>query len=91
MCCGVLSSTEEQTNMAMWAMWAAPLEMGADLRSMPAASVAILQNAEVIAVGQDPLVYQVYQGRRVLNTNGLQVWQKRLAGDSVAVALFSAK
>jgi hypothetical protein len=87
MCCGTLSATEEQTNMVMWSMWAAPLEIGADLRSIPAASAAVLQNPEVIAVNQDALVYQ---GRRVSNSDGLQVWQKRLADGSVAVALYNA-
>jgi hypothetical protein len=40
-------------------MWAAPLEIGADLRSIPIESAAILKNSEVIAVAQDALVYQV--------------------------------
>jgi hypothetical protein len=52
LCCGSLSAVEEQTNMAMWAMWAAPLEMAADLRSISAASAKILQNPEVIAVNR---------------------------------------
>ena len=58
-----------------------------DFRKKPPASAAILLNPEVIAVDQDPLVYQ---GRRVYKrADGLQLWQKRLAGDSVAVALFN--
>ena len=36
----------------MWAMWAAPLEMAADLRTISNASAAILQNPEVIRVSQ---------------------------------------
>ena len=51
-CCGSLSAIEEQTNMVLWAMWAAPLEIAADLRTISPASAAILQNPEVIAVNQ---------------------------------------
>lgn len=50
MCCGTLSLVEEQTNMVMWAMFAAPLEIAADIRRMPNASAAILLNREVIRV-----------------------------------------
>ena len=67
MCCGTLSLVEEQTNMVMWTMFAAPLEIAADVRHMPNASAAILLNKEVIRVNQDPLVKQ---GRRVSNLNG---------------------
>merc|ERR1740117_2674175 len=68
-------------------MFAAPLEVGADLRNTSKASASILRNPEVIAVDQDPLVRQA---RRVYNTNGLQVWRKDLADGSVAVALYNA-
>lgn len=83
MCCGVLSLVEEQTNMVMWAMFAAPLEIAADIRNIRNESAAILKNKEVIAVNQDPLVYQ---GRRVANGNGVNLWQKKLVDGSVAVA-----
>lgn len=36
MCCGTLSLVEEQTNFVMWAMFAAPLEIAADIRSIRA-------------------------------------------------------
>ena len=48
-------------------MFAAPLEIAADVRRMPNASAAILLNREVIGVNQDPLVKQ---GRRVSNDGG---------------------
>ena len=73
--------------MVMWAMWAAPLEIAADIRNISAASAAILKHEGIIAVNQDPLMYQ---GRRVSNDGGLQVWQKQLVGGSVAVALLNA-
>jgi alpha-galactosidase len=51
----------------MWSMFAAPLEIAADIRHMPNASASILLNKEVIAVNQDSLVQQ---GRRVGNYGG---------------------
>ena len=73
--------------MAMWSMWSAPLEIAADLRSIPPASAAILKNPEVIRVNQDPLVSQA---RRVYkHADGMQLWRKRLVDDSLAVALFN--
>ena len=63
--------------------------VSADLRSIPAASAAILQNPEVIAVNQDPLVRQA---RRIKTTAaGVQVWRKDLVDGSVAVALFNGQ
>jgi hypothetical protein len=50
LCCGTLTPTEEQTNFVMWSMWAAPLEIAADIRRIDNASAAILKNREVIAV-----------------------------------------
>ena len=47
---------------ALWALMTGPLLLGIDFRKVPAASAAILLNAEIIAVSQDALVQQ---GRRV--------------------------
>ena len=52
MSCGVLGHEEEKTQMALWAMVGAPLQMGNELGAVPAASKAILQNKEIIAVDQ---------------------------------------
>ena len=41
--------------MAIWSLASAPLLMSNDLASVPAASRAILLNAEVLAIDQDPL------------------------------------
>jgi hypothetical protein len=45
--CGTFTTTQEQTQMALWAVFAAPLLMSNDLRAVPASSRAILQNPEV--------------------------------------------
>ena len=71
----------------MWAMLAAPLLAGNDLTSMSAATKAILTNAEVIAVDQDPLGNQ---GKLAATPQaGLQVWSKTLSNNARAVALFN--
>ena len=48
-----LSHSEEQTQFALWAIFAAPLFMSNDLRMISAESKEILQNREIIAVNQD--------------------------------------
>ena len=53
-----LNDTEGRTHFSMWAILAAPLIAGNDLRSMSAATKATLTNTEVIAVDQDPLGVQ---------------------------------
>jgi alpha-galactosidase len=53
-----LSAIENQSHFSMWAIQAAPLIAGNDLRSMSASTKAILTNTEIIAVDQDALGLQ---------------------------------
>lgn len=53
-----LSHGQSQTQMALWAIMAAPLLMSNDLRDISKEAKAILQNSDVIAVNQDPLGIQ---------------------------------
>nr|CAD7200120.1 unnamed protein product [Timema douglasi] len=57
-----LSYEQSKTQMALWAILAAPLLMSVDLRTIRPEYKAILQNKKIIAVDQDPLGYQ---GRRI--------------------------
>src|ERR1700674_3545911 len=50
-----MSATEYRTHMSLWAMLAAPLLAGNDLRSMTNETRDILENKEVIAIDQDKL------------------------------------
>ncbi|HXU63245.1 MAG TPA: glycoside hydrolase family 27 protein, partial [Polyangia bacterium] len=50
-----MSADEDRSHFGMWAMLAAPLIAGNDIRSMSATTKAILTNPDVIAVDQDPL------------------------------------
>ncbi len=86
---GGMTVEEYRSHFSLWAMMAAPLIAGNDLRDMSDEIRDILTNEEVIAVDQDPLGVQ---GRIVLDRGyGAQVWAKPLADGSVAVALFNQR
>ena len=82
------TADEDRSHFSLWAIMAAPLLSGNDLRSMSNQTQTILTNAEVIAVDQDSLGIQ----GRVVATPGtdLQVWSKPLSGTNTrAVVLFN--
>jgi alpha-galactosidase len=83
-----LTDTEGRSHFSMWAILAAPLVAGNDLRNMSAATKATLTNSEVIAVDQDPLGMQ---GRLAASPGtSLQVWSKTLSGTNTrAVVLLN--
>ena len=81
-----MTSSQAQAQLSMWAIVAAPLILGSDPRALSEASVAMLENREVIAVDQDPLGVQ---GRVVAQHGSGQVWSKPLAGGASAVALLN--
>jgi alpha-galactosidase len=70
----------------MWAILAAPLILGSDPRALSPASIAMLENREVIGVDRDQLGIQ---GVLVSRQESGQVWVKRLAGGARAVALLN--
>jgi alpha-galactosidase len=79
-----LSDADYRTHFGLWAMMAAPLIAGNDLRSMDAATLAILTNAEVIAVDQDP---GGVPGRRLTHLLGPEVWARPLTLDGARAVL----
>jgi alpha-galactosidase len=83
---GGMTDTEYRSHFSLWAVMAAPLLIGSDLRRVSPATFDILLNKEVIAVDQDPLGRQ---GRVLSNQNGLWTFAKPLANGDVAVALFN--
>jgi alpha-galactosidase len=83
---GDLNPTENRSHFSFWALLAAPLMAGNDLRDMKPEIHDILTNIEVLAVDQDPLGRQ---GRRVRKDGDLEVWSKPLVNGARAVILFN--
>jgi alpha-galactosidase len=83
---GTLSDTEQRSHFALWAMMAAPLIAGNDVRSMSSATQAILKNANLIAINQDSLALQASQ---VSFDGTRRILAKKLSNGDVAVALFN--
>jgi len=83
---GGMKRDEYRTHMALWALLAAPLLAGNDLRTMNSETKEMLTNHEVIAVDQDGAGVQ---GHRVWQEGSLEIWAKPLADGSHAVGLFN--
>jgi alpha-galactosidase len=83
---GGMKREEYRTHMALWALLAAPLLAGNDLRSMSAETKELLMNSEVLAVDQDR---KGVQGHRLWEEGPLEIWVKPLADGSHAVGLFN--
>jgi len=79
--------TEARTHFALWAIEAAPLLIGYDLRQAPPALLDILGAREVIAIDQDPAGNQ---GVIAYTSDDLQIIVKQLAArDEKAVVIFN--
>jgi alpha-galactosidase len=83
---GGMTNTEYRSHFSLWAILAAPLIAGNDLRNMSPEIHDILTNKEVIAVDQDPLGRE---GRRVAKEGDLEVWAKQMQDGSRAVVLLN--
>jgi alpha-galactosidase len=83
---GKMSDTEYRSHFTLWAMMAAPLLIGSDIRKASSATLTILRNADVIALDQDA---KGVQGNEISSSNGLHVIRKPLADGDIAVALFN--
>jgi alpha-galactosidase len=83
---GGMKRDEYRTHLALWAILAAPLLAGNDLRNMSSDTKELLLNSEVLAVDQD---VKGVQGHRVWEEGPLEIWVKPLADGSHAVGLFN--
>ncbi|SMD23301.1 NPCBM/NEW2 domain-containing protein [Kibdelosporangium aridum] len=83
---GGMTETEYRSHFSLWAMMAAPLLIGADLRKISPANMDILRNKEIIALDQDRLGVQA---RVMSQVDGKWVFVKPLANGDTAVALFN--
>jgi alpha-galactosidase len=81
-----LTLTESRSHFALWALMAAPLMAGNDIRTMSADVSAILRSPRLLAVNQDKLGAG---GRRVRDDGATEVFAKPMSDGSVAVGLFN--
>jgi alpha-galactosidase len=83
---GGMTTAEYRAHFSLWAILAAPLIAGNDVRDIKPEIREILTHKEVIAVDQDAAGIQ---GRRVRKDGKLEVWSKQLQDGSRAVVLLN--
>ena len=83
---GGMTNSEYRAHFSFWALLAAPLIAGNDIRAMTPEIKEILTNKEVIALNQDKLGRE---GRRVAKNGDAEVWAKEMSDGSRAVILFN--
>jgi alpha-galactosidase len=81
-----MSVYEDRAHFSIWAMLNSPLIAGNDIRSMSKATAAILTNASVIALNQDPLGVQAF---RYAARDGVEYWFKPLADGEWALMVLN--
>jgi alpha-galactosidase len=81
-----MTTSEDRAHFSMWAMLAAPLIAGNDVRNMSASTREILTNSEAIAIDQDALGIG---GFPAVSENGLEVWAKPLVNDEWAICFLN--
>jgi alpha-galactosidase len=81
-----LTPSEDRAHFAMWAMLAAPLIAGNDLRAMPPDVASVLMNHDVIAIDQDSLGIE---GFRYSANDSVEVWFKPLVHGDWAMAVLN--
>ncbi len=83
---GGMTNIEYRSHFSLWAILAAPLIAGNDLRDMMPEIHDILTNKAVISIDQDPLGRE---GRRVHKDGDLEVWARPLAGGNRSAVLLN--
>lgn len=85
-----ITDIQGQAQMSMWSIIAAPLNIGADLRSATANTIATLGNLDAINIDQDPMGVE---GTRIstmpCNNSVCEVWARPLSNGGCAIALLN--
>jgi alpha-galactosidase len=81
---GGMTTDEYRTHMSLWAMFAAPLLAGNDVRKMSDDTRSILLNKEVIAVDQDPMGVQ---GRLAQKSGDIEYYGRPLNNGDMALVV----
>jgi alpha-galactosidase len=80
------SDYDQVTEFSFWSLFAAPLIVATDIRTL--SDKQVLLNKEVIDIDQDPLGIQ--GDIRVNNTDGGQIWTRTLSNNSWAAILYNS-
>lgn len=83
---GGMTKDEYITHFSMWAMLAAPLMAGNDIRNMDDLTQEILTNADVIAVNQD---VKGQQAIKFMDMGEHEIWAKPLDNGEIAVCFMN--
>jgi alpha-galactosidase len=83
---GALTPGEDRAHFAMWAMIAAPLIAGNDLRSMSQHTKEILMNKDVIGINQDSLGIQAL---KYTTKDSVETWLKPLKNGDWAICFLN--
>ena len=81
-----LTDAENRAHFSIWAMLAAPLIAGNDLRNMSAATKGVLTNKNVIDINQDK---DGIQGFVYAAKDSVETWVKPLANNELAVCFLN--
>jgi alpha-galactosidase len=83
---GGMTLDEYRTHMSLWALMAAPLLLGDDVRQVQPDILSLLSNRDVIAIDQDRLGRQGLPLRRL---GDIEIWTRPLADGALAVGVFN--
>lgn len=86
---GGCSDEEYQTHFALWAMMNSPLMLGCDLRALSEPAKALLLNADLIAINQDPACRSPFRVCCTSNPPEGLTLVKYLANGDLALGLFN--
>jgi alpha-galactosidase len=81
-----MSDEEFRTQLTLWAVAAAPLVVGSDIRKLSATTIGMLTDPDVVGINQDRAAVQAV---RVGAAGTTETWVKRLADGSRAVVLLN--
>lgn len=81
-----MSESEDRAHFSLWAMLAAPLILGNDLRAMKPSSKEIISNKEVIVIDQDSLGIQAFKHR---SKDSIDWWVKPLSDDGWCICFLN--
>jgi len=81
-----LSTTQAQSQFAMWAVMTSQLFLSSDLRTLSLEASKVVLNKEVIAVNQDKLGKM---GQQIYKESKFEIWTKELSNGAHAAVFFS--